>query len=103
MCYYPGIGKLHYLDDMCVLAFGDELAYWGIDELLMEPCCLGPYQQRRDKINEDLRKDAEFLKPPEEHEDFGTGRFANYRKTLWDLFEKPHTSFGAKVRVLHNV
>ena len=32
-------GKLHVQDDMCVLAFRDDLQYWGIDELNLEMCC----------------------------------------------------------------
>ena len=30
-------------------------------------------------------------------EDFGTGKFVKYQICLWDLIEKPHTSFAAKV------
>ena len=25
-----------------------ELAFWGVDELMMEPCCWGTYTQHRD-------------------------------------------------------
>ena len=30
-------------------------------------------------------------------EDFGDGYFAPYQKALWDLFEKPQSSFCAKL------
>ena len=36
-------GKLHVVDEMCVMAFSDDLEYWGIDELMMEPCCALKY------------------------------------------------------------
>jgi hypothetical protein len=36
---YYRTGKLHVVDEMCVMAFGDDLEYWGIDELNLEPCC----------------------------------------------------------------
>ena len=32
-------GKLHVQDDMCMLAFSDDLQYWGINELNLEFCC----------------------------------------------------------------
>ena len=97
---YYQTGKLHALDDMCVLALGDELAYWGIEESVMEHCCLANYLQKKEKVQEELRKEAELFKPQDEEEDFGQGRFASYRKWLWDLMEKPHTSTAAKVLTL---
>ena len=30
-------------------------------------------------------------------ENFGDGKFVKYQRCLWDLIEKPHTSFAAKV------
>ena len=29
-------GKLHVVDEMCVMAFSDDLDYWGIEEVYME-------------------------------------------------------------------
>ena len=32
-------GKLHVQDDMCVLAFRDDLEFWGLSEFNLETCC----------------------------------------------------------------
>lgn len=89
-------GKLHLVEDMCVLAFSDDLEYWGVDELYLESCCQHKYHQRKEHVHEEMRKEAESLRQREE-EDFGDGKCSPYQKFLWDLLEKPQTSFAARV------
>ncbi|CAG0878714.1 unnamed protein product, partial [Darwinula stevensoni] len=89
-------GKLHIVEEMCVLAFGDDLEYWGIDELYIESCCQHKYHQRKEHLYEEMRKEMESLRQRDE-EDFGEGKFAHYQKFLWDLLEKPTTSLAARV------
>ncbi|CAL4069307.1 unnamed protein product, partial [Meganyctiphanes norvegica] len=95
-------GKLHLVEEMCVLAFSDDLEYWGVDELYLESCCQHKYHQRKEHVHEEMRKEAESLKQREE-EDFGDGRCAPYQKFLWDLLEKPQTSLGARVLAVISV
>ena len=91
-------GKLHLVEDMCVLAFSDDLEFWGIDELYLEPCCQHKYHQRKEHVHEEMRKEAESLKTRDE-EDFGDGKCSGYQKFLWDLLEKPTTSIAARVKI----
>ena len=89
-------GKLHLVEEMCVMAFSDDLAYWGIDELYLESCCQHKYHQRKENVFEEMRKEAESVRQRDE-EEFGEGKCAYYQKFLWDLLEKPTSSFSARV------
>lgn len=89
-------GKLHLVEEMCVIAFSDDLEYWGIDELYLESCCQHKYHQRKEHVHEEMRKEAESLKQRDE-EEFGDGTCARYQKYLWDLLEKPTSSLPARV------
>ena len=81
---------------MCVLSFSDDLEYWGLDELHLEACCQHNYNQLKEAVYEELRKEAESLQV-RVAEDFGTGRFSELRRKVWDLLEKPQTSKAARV------
>lgn len=89
-------GKLHLVDEMCVLAFSDDLEYWGVDELYLESCCQHKYHQRKEHVHEEMRKEAESLSQRDE-EEFGDDKCSQYQKWLWDMLEKPTTSIAARV------
>ncbi|XP_031633117.1 potassium voltage-gated channel protein Shab isoform X2 [Contarinia nasturtii] len=89
-------GKLHLVDEMCVLAFSDDLEYWGVDELYLESCCQHKYHQRKEHVFEEMRKEAESLRQREE-EEFGDGKYSQYQKALWDTLEKPNTNLAARI------
>jgi len=87
-------GKLHLADEMCVLAFGEDLVFWMIDATFMESCCSERFFSRADLVQEEMEDTTAKLEKDDE-EDFGTGKFAKYQKMMWDLIEKPDTSMAA--------
>ena len=90
-------GRLHLVEDVCVISFCDDLEYWGIDELYLEPCCQHRYHQRKEHVLEEMRKEADSLLTEPAEEDFGDGPWAKWQQRLWDLLEKPQTSMAARV------
>lgn len=96
---YYRTGKLHLVDDLCVMVLAQELRYWEVDELCFEACCQATYFARQDKLLDEVRKDEEN-DAKKDVEDFGTGCWSTGRKRLWELMEKPQTSMAARVRIV---
>lgn len=93
-------GKLHLVDEMCILSFSDDLLYWGIDENYLESCCQHRYYQKKEHVYEEMRKEEESMRNSQVEEDFGDGTCSEVRRVMWDLLEKPQTSSGARVSAL---
>jgi len=89
--------RLHIIDEVCILDFADDLEFWMIKELNLEICCLDKFNARREHILQEIEKEKVTNQEEEVIEDFGDGYFAQYQRALWDLFEKPQSSFCAKM------
>jgi potassium voltage-gated channel Shab-related subfamily B protein 1 len=67
-------GKLHIADEMCVLAFKDDLDYWGIPDYYLETCCTNKFVTKTEHVEEEMEGEASKL-ILDDVEDFGTGEF----------------------------
>ena len=87
-------GELHLIENVCVLAFQEDLKYWGIKEFYLEMCCYTKYQHKKEVLLEELRQWN--LKDDERVDEF-KGCFPLLRSKIWDLMENPQTSIFARV------
>lgn len=85
-------GQLHLMEGVCVQAFAEELAYWGLDDLHLEPCCQYAFYRMKQFLPGDKEEDKE------EVDDFGPSSFNRMRKFIWELFEEPNKTKLGKVQ-----
>ncbi|CAF1431278.1 unnamed protein product [Adineta steineri] len=95
-------GKLHLVDDICVISFHDDLIYWGIEECYLELCCLNKYYQKKEYVLDEIKKESE-LTQVEKHDIFGQGYCSNIKRKIWDLVEHPQTSIAARIIVFISI
>ena len=46
ICFVFSSGKLHVMDELCVIDFSQDLEYWMIDDLYLEVILLVPYLKK---------------------------------------------------------
>uniref|UniRef100_A0A1I8JED2 BTB domain-containing protein n=1 Tax=Macrostomum lignano TaxID=282301 RepID=A0A1I8JED2_9PLAT len=89
LAYYR-TGRLHYPKNECIMAYDEELAFFGIMPDIMGDCCYEDYRDRKRENNErlfdDKDSDAENAMP-----------HSTPREKLWRAFENPQSSTVALV------
>ncbi|CAJ1085338.1 potassium voltage-gated channel subfamily C member 4 [Xyrichtys novacula] len=105
---YYRTGKLHCPADVCGPLFEEELAFWGIDETDVEPCCWMTYRQHRD-----AEEALDIFEPPEPDDTdderemprrFGIEDCPDrsrsccevWQPKIWALFDDPYSSKAAR-------
>ncbi|KAG7477642.1 hypothetical protein MATL_G00071870 [Megalops atlanticus] len=100
---YYRTGKLHRPADACGGQFEEELAFWGIDEADMEPCCWVKYCQHRDTKAALHQLGPPHLEDVRRHRagpaafgiEDGQNRsqnFGTWQPKIWALFDDPQSS-----------
>ncbi|XP_029453029.1 potassium voltage-gated channel subfamily C member 2 isoform X2 [Rhinatrema bivittatum] len=113
---YYRTGKLHCPADVCGPLFEEELAFWGIDETDVEPCCWMTYRQHRDAEEAldifeapDLISGEQPILDGDDEEldqrmaiedvvgpDGRVNWWKKWRPRIWALFEDPYSSRAAR-------
>ena len=86
-------------DDCCSIAFVQDLQYWGVSENSIETCCLKKFSEVKDNLEWTMQGGS----VTEDEDMFPPGKVGEFKRKVWDLFEKPHTSIGARIVAVFSV
>ena len=53
-------GRLHIMEDICVLDYSQDLEYWGVDSIWLETCCETKFSARKQFIKDTSRKEKAY-------------------------------------------
>ena len=87
---YYRTGKMHYPRHECIMAYDEEMAFFGIMPDIIGDCC---YEDYRDK----KRENSERLMDDKGSEDGEAMPSKTLREKLWRAFENPQSSTAAVV------
>ena len=94
------MNQLHVCGQNCALVTQEDLAFWGIDELQMEPCCALKYYPHivacQTEVEEE-RQEYEQLKKKQLTEFFGENWYGRWRTRMWKFVEYPESSKPAQI------
>ena len=92
--------RLHAANHICCTNFHGDLKYWGIDELLLDPCCALRHYPEMEQTKKEVTRAMKIEKKEEErklYEDFGDSWIGGARSYIWNLTEHPESSTMARV------
>ncbi|VDO37802.1 unnamed protein product [Brugia timori] len=83
-------GKLHYPKHECLVAYDEELSFFGIMPDLISDCCYEDYKDKKRENQERLIEERLEIIEKNKHK-------LTLRQKMWEAFENPHTSTVALV------
>ena len=79
----------------CALVIKDDLEFWGLEEVDLEPCCALKYYPKivtcQTEVEEE-KVEREEEKKRMRDEDFGKTCLGSWRTKIWNILEYPETS-----------
>ncbi|XP_023690494.1 potassium voltage-gated channel subfamily S member 3a [Paramormyrops kingsleyae] len=103
-------GKMHLMEELCVLSFSQEIEYWGIKELHLDSCCSNRFHEQKEYAEEndwERRSDEqqhsldssfeELSLVDKDLEKFEGSWCSEVRKSIWLRLENPGYSCSAKL------
>ena len=87
--------EIHVCQQSCPLVVQQDFEFWGLDEILLQPCCSLKYFPQivsAKKEIEEEEKIQSLAREREVEEDFGNSCLGRCRSKLWDIMEYPETS-----------
>lgn len=90
-------GRLALLRETCVLAFREELAYWGIEEAHLDRCCLHELLRRLEQLSELRQQEALHLRREAGRPAGEPSRWGVFMNWLRETVENPRSGLPGKV------
>lgn len=90
--------SLHYDSNLCVIMFGSDLRYWGIESWDFDTCCNFKFHEKKNDAMEHIT-DMHAIEEKEKKMsiDYHYGCFESMRTNIWFITENISTSFSSKV------
>ena len=96
--------RLHAPIPVCCTHFDGDLKYWGIDELLLDPCCALRHYPQMEQIKKEISKEMKMKRKEKDrilYENFGNSWIAKSRQFIWNLTELKEPLLYSRVMRLH--
>ena len=85
------VKQIHMPASCCPVQFVEELVFWGFSGSQLKPCCLKRWLDCQEELDWDQESRKDDVDKQKKEKTFCQSPW------LWDLFEKPHSSLGARV------
>ena len=87
---------MHLEADLCPVVLCDDLSYWGLDQVCLQPCCATRYHATKDGVEVVMERAATHLFTADE-ERWRPGRLGELQAALWNTMERPASSTAARI------